>query len=195
MGRPEFNEVFLTDVRVPQEAILGEEGHGWAVATATLMSERVALGGVGGGKGGGPIRRLINQWERRRDELGVGQRLVMRDRVTDLWVRAEVLRLTNQRTKDLARAGAPGPQGSLGKLMSAELNQAISMASVDLLGPEGMLHEDGYPMERVARAIGRSSLSAQFPRARANTIEGGTSEILRNILGERVLGLPGEPRI
>jgi alkylation response protein AidB-like acyl-CoA dehydrogenase len=79
--------------------------------------------------------------------------------------------------------------------MSAELNQDLFSACIDLLGPARMIYEDGYPMERVERAAGRSSSSAQFLRAPANTTGGGTSEILRNILGERVLGLPGDPRI
>src|SRR6185369_13151660 len=94
-GEAEFNEVFLTDVRVPHENMLGAEGEGWRVATTTLMNERVALGGGGGGKGGGPIRSLVNVWERVRDELSPSQRSVHRDRVADLWAQAEILRLTN----------------------------------------------------------------------------------------------------
>jgi alkylation response protein AidB-like acyl-CoA dehydrogenase len=194
-GEAEFNEVFLTDVHVPHSNMLGREGDGWRVATTTLMNERVALGGGGAGRGGGPIRSLMNQWLRTRETLPPRQRAVAEDRVMQLWSRAEVLRLTNQRAKQLALSGAAGPQGSVGKLMSAELNQEIFEACLDLLGPEGMLHEPGYPMTRPDEASPRTSLSGQFLRARANTIEGGTSEILRNVLGERVLGLPGDIRV
>ena len=121
---------------------------------------------------------------------------MLRDRVTDLWMRAETLRLTNIRAKSNAKAGVPGPEGSVGKLISAELNKAITECLVDVIGAEGMLHEVGYPMARSGegRSLGYAHTKG-FLRARANSIEGGTSEIMRNILGERVLGLPGEPRV
>jgi alkylation response protein AidB-like acyl-CoA dehydrogenase len=194
-GEAEFNEVFLTDVRVPHANMLGREGDGWRVATTTLMNERVALGGGSAGKGGGPIRSLVNLWNRRRSELSDQQRHVYRDRVAELWIRAEVLRLANRRAKDLASTGGAGPEGSIGKLMGAELNQHIFETCMNLLSGAGMLHEPGYPMAR-PETIGRpNALSGQFLRSRANTIEGGTSEIMRNVLGERVLGLPGDTRV
>jgi len=194
-GEAEFNEVFLTDVRIADNQRLGDEGDGWRVAITTLMNERVALGGGSGGKGGGPIRTLINLWNTKKDELGQHDRKVMRDQVADLWIRAEILRLTNQRAKVLAKSGDAGPGGSVGKLFSAELNQKIFEACMSLEGAEGMLHPAGYPMVRSEEAHGSSSVSGQFLRSRANTIEGGTSEIMRNILGERVLGLPGDVRV
>ena len=194
-GEAEFNEVFLTDVRIADNQRLGDEGDGWRVAITTLMNERVALGGGSGGKGGGPIRTLINLWNTKKDELGEHDRKVMRDQVADLWIRAEILRLTNQRAKVLAKSGDAGPGGSVGKLFSAELNQKIFEACMSLEGAEGMLHPAGYPMVRSEEAHGGSSVSGQFLRSRANTIEGGTSEIMRNILGERVLGLPGDVRV
>ena len=194
-GEAEFNEVFLTDVRIADNQRLGDEGDGWRVAITTLMNERVALGGGSGGKGGGPIRTLINLWNTKKDELGEHDRKVMRDQVADLWIRAEILRLTNQRAKVLAKSGDAGPGGSVGKLFSAELNQKIFEACMSLEGAEGMLHHAGYPMVRSEEAHGSSSVSGQFLRSRANTIEGGTSEIMRNILGERVLGLPGDVRV
>ncbi len=194
-GEAEFNEVFLTDVRIADNQRLGDEGDGWRVAITTLMNERVALGGGSGGKGGGPIRTLINLWNTKKDELGEHDRKVMRDQVADLWIRAEILRLTNQRAKVLAKSGDAGPGGSVGKLFSAELNQKIFEACMSLEGAEGMLHPAGYPMVRSEEAHGSSSVSGQFLRSRANTIEGGTSEIMRNILGERVLGLPGDVRV
>lgn len=192
-GEAEFNEVFLTDVQVPDSMRLGPEGDGWRVAITTLMNERVALGGGSGGKGGGPIRTLMNRWEDTRDHLDENTRRVMADRVTKLWSEAEILRLTNQRAKAIAKAGPAGPEGSIGKLFSAELNQRIYEATVALEGARGMLHPPGYPMVRSAGTM--SASSSLFLRSRANTIEGGTSEIMRNILGERVLGLPGDVRV
>jgi alkylation response protein AidB-like acyl-CoA dehydrogenase len=192
-GEAEFNEVFLTDVRVPDRMRLGGEGDGWRVATTTLMNERVALSGSPTPRGGGAVSDLVKCWAERADRLTPAERAVMRDRVAGLWVRAEVLRLTNQRAKDSARSGNPGPEGSVGKLESAQLSQAIHRCIVDLLGPEGTLHELGYPMTRSAEAP--DSRTGRFLRSRANTIEGGTSEIMRNILGERVLGLPGDVRV
>ncbi len=194
-GEAEFNEVFLTDVRIADNQRLGDEGDGWRVAITTLMNERVALGGGSGGKGGGPIRTLINLWNTKKDELGEHDRKVMRDQVADLWIKAEILRLTNQRAKVLAKSGDAGPGGSVGKLFSAELNQKIFETCMSLEGAEGMLHPAGYPMVRSEEAHGSSFVSGQFLRSRANTIEGGTSEIMRNILGERVLGLPGDVRV
>ena len=194
-GEAEFNEVFLTDVRIADNQRLGDEGDGWRVAITTLMNERVALGGGSGGKGGGPIRTLMNLWNTKKDELGEHDRKVMRDQVADLWIKAEILRLTNQRAKVMAKSGDAGPGGSVGKLFSAELNQKIFETCMSLEGAEGMLHPAGYPMVRSEEAHGSSFVSGQFLRSRANTIEGGTSEIMRNILGERVLGLPGDVRV
>ena len=194
-GEAEFNEVFLTDVRIADNQRLGDEGDGWRVAITTLMNERVALGGGSGGKGGGPIRTLMNLWNTKKDELGEHDRKVMRDQVADLWIKAEILRLTNQRAKVMAKSGDAGPGGSVGKLFSAELNQKIFETCMSLEGAEGMLHPAGYPMVRSEEAHGSSLVSGQFLRSRANTIEGGTSEIMRNILGERVLGLPGDVRV
>jgi alkylation response protein AidB-like acyl-CoA dehydrogenase len=192
-GEAEFNEVFFTDVRIPHSMILGEVGEGWNVAVATLMNERVALGGGVRARGTGPIELLVDLWRKRPSQ---GDALVapLRDRVTQLWIQAEVLRLTNLRARATARAGTPGPEGSVGKLMAAELNKRLSECAVDLLGPEGMILAAGYPMERPERAA-LSGTDAQklFLRMRAQSIEGGTSEVMRNILGERVLGLPKEP--
>jgi alkylation response protein AidB-like acyl-CoA dehydrogenase len=111
-----------------------------------------------------------------------------------LWIRAEALRLTNIRAGQMRSLGNPGPEGSIGKVMSAELNKAISTFAVDLLGAEGMLKPGSYPMERPKRAMEWSSPQQAFLRSRANSIEGGTTEIMKNILGERVLGLPGDVR-
>ena len=192
-GEAEFNEVFLTDVRIHDSLRLGEEGEGWRVATTTLMNERVALSGPPAPRGSGQIADLVEVWQAHKNRLGAAEAAVARDRVTDLWIRAEVVRLTNQRAKAAATTGNPGPEGSVTKLASAELSKAIYDCLVDLLGAEGMLHEPGYPMERSSSWSG--SGTGRFLRTRANTIEGGTSEIMRNILGERVLGLPGDVRV
>lgn len=194
-GDAEFNEVFLTDVRVPHANMLGAPGDGWKVATTTLMNERAALGGGSGGKGGGPIRTLVKVWQQRRDQLPPAQRAVLRDKVADLWIRAEVLRINSQRAKEAASRGQAGPGFSIGKLMSSELNQEIFALCMDLQDADSMLNEDGYPMQRIEKPPTNGSVGTQFLRSRSNTIEGGTSEIQRNILGERVLGLPPDIRV
>ncbi len=192
-GEAEFNEVFLTDVRISDSLRLGEEGDGWRVAITTLMNERVALAGGPAPRGSGPIGDLVKLWAERKDELEPTSREIWRDRVMRLWVDAEIVRLTNARAKASAVGGNPGPEGSVGKLASAEFSKKVYSAIVDLEGAAGMLHEPGYPMTRSSAAM--ATRSGRFLRSRANTIEGGTSEIMRNILGERVLGLPGDVRV
>jgi alkylation response protein AidB-like acyl-CoA dehydrogenase len=192
-GEAEFNEVFLTDVRVPDANRLGAEGEGWRVAITTLMNERVALAGGPSPRGSGPIGDLVRVWNERRDSLDPAERTAWRDRVAGLWQDAEVVRLTNYRAKLSAVGGNPGPEGSVAKLAAAELNKRIQEAVIDLQGPAGMLHAPGYPMTRSSASM--ATRSGRFLRSRANTIEGGTSEIMRNILGERMLGLPGDIRV
>ena len=118
----------------------------------------------------------------------------MADRISQLWIEAEVIRLTTMRSRANAVMGNPGPEGSTGKLASAELNVRIWNTAVDLMGSEGLLHEPGYPLDRESGSASYS-ISKSFLRSQANTIEGGTSDIMRNILGERVLGLPGDVRV
>jgi alkylation response protein AidB-like acyl-CoA dehydrogenase len=119
---------------------------------------------------------------------------VQRDRLMRLWVAAEVNRLTNIRAGQMRKAGTPGPEGSVAKLKFAELNQAISELCVDLMGAEGQLYTDYDSPRRESVGFFTGDPRYFFLRSRANSIEGGTSEVLRNVLGERVLGLPGEPR-
>ncbi|ONH31735.1 acyl-CoA dehydrogenase family protein [Pseudofrankia asymbiotica] len=192
-GVAEFNEVFLDDVHVPDDAMLGGRGDGWRIATTTLMSERAMLSGGAGGRGTGPVRTLLNLWARRRDALGEAERAIRRDQLADIWLRAEVVRLQGQRAKAMSRS-VPGAYHSIGKLMWTELHQEIYEFCVDLEGADGMLHEAGYPLARADQLSSTPSISSQFLRSRASTLEGGTSEILRNMLGERLLDLPGEPR-
>ncbi len=188
-GDAEFNEVYMNDVRVPDDLRLGGEGEGWRVSMTTLMNERVAIGGGRSKRGSGAIAQAVDVWK----STGCDDP-VRRDHLMKLWVAAEVNRLTNLRAGQLARAGTPGPEGSVGKLAFAELNQAISELCVDLMGPEGQLYTDYESPRRESVGFFTGDPRYFFLRSRANSIEGGTSEVLRNILGERVLGLPGEPR-
>ncbi|MDP7599112.1 MAG: acyl-CoA dehydrogenase family protein [Acidimicrobiales bacterium] len=195
-GEAEFNEVFLSDVRIPHDRVFGDVGGGWGAAVTTLMNERVALGGGVPKKGSGPIQDLVNVWKETRDSLDPVTGAVLRDRVADLWAQAEALRLTNWRAREASRGGNPGPEGSVTKLMSAEMNQHIYETCMDIVGAGGMLYEAGYERKRPDGLRGSDShVRYAFLRARANTIEGGTSEVMRNILGERVLGLPGDVRV
>ncbi len=196
-GEAEFNEIFLTDVRIPHDRVFGGVGSGWNAAVTTLMNERVALGGGVPKQGSGPIGDLVRLWGERQDSLDAATATVMRDRVAALWSEAEALRLTNWRARENSKSGNPGPEGSVGKLMSAEMNQRIYETCLDLLGPEGLTYEVGYERKRPdgLRLTGGAGTKYSFLRSRANTIEGGTSEVMRNILGERVLGLPGDVRV
>jgi alkylation response protein AidB-like acyl-CoA dehydrogenase len=199
-GEAEFNEVFFTDVRIPAANMLGKEGQGWRVAITTLMNERVAIGGdVAKRKGGGMGRRLLELWNsRQRGALTPGEEAVLRDRVTRSYIDTELGRLTAQRARAAQKAGNPGPEGSVLKLAMAESNKHLWETALDILGARGLAFEAGYEL-RQASADRAESVEDQakywFLRSRANSIEGGTSEIMRNILGERVLGLPGEPRV
>ncbi len=190
-GDAEFNEVYFTDVRVPDSERLSEVGEGWRGAIVTLMNERVSIGGAVGGRGSGPIATAISLWEKRPADR---RDAATRDRLMRLWVESEVQRLTNLRAAANSLQGTPGPEGSTAKLAYAELNKVVYDFCVDLLGPEGMLY-DSYQMRRPEAAGGAGPAQRMFLRSRANSIEGGTSEVMRNILGERVLGLPGDVRV
>ncbi len=194
-GEAEFNEVYLTEVRVPDADRIGGVGEGWRVAMTTLMNERTTIGGGGGRptRGSGAIAEAVRIWK----EEVAHKTPAMRDRLMSLWIESEVLRLTNIRAAQNRKAGNPGPEGSIAKLKFAEVNMAIYELCIDLLGADGLVGFD-YEMRR-AENLGLvgppGSARKMFLRSRANSIEGGTSEIQRNILGERVLGLPGEPRV
>ncbi len=195
-GEAEFNEVYMTDARVPDSQRVGDIGDGWRVALTTLMNERTAIGGGGGGnsKRRGPIDETVRIWNELPSDLQTG---AQKDQMMRLWCRSEVLRLTNARGAAAAKAGNPGPEGSITKLMLAEFNQEVTAFTVGLLGAKGMIdfdftfrRPDGLSVDGAEGGVRHS-----FLRSRANSIEGGTSEIMRNILGEQVLGLPGEPRV
>jgi alkylation response protein AidB-like acyl-CoA dehydrogenase len=194
-GEAEFNEVFFTDARVADSDRLAGEGEGWRTAITTLMNERVSIGGAVSRRGTGPIDIALRLYKERWAGDTSAHALALRDRLMQLWVASEATRLTNQRAADLRRKGTPGPEGSVGKLAFAEQNKLITSFAVDLLGAEGMLHSNNYPKIRPSGVgLGGTDVHKQFLRTRANSIEGGTSEVMRNILGERVLGLPGDPR-
>ncbi|MEU3312341.1 acyl-CoA dehydrogenase family protein [Streptomyces sp. NPDC006662] len=189
-GEAEFNEVFLTGVRIPDAHRLGAVGEGWAVARTTLMNERVSIGGMRLPREGGMITPVAAAW-RERPELRTH---ALHQRLLGLWVEAEVARLTGERLRQQLAAGQPGPEGSGMKLTFARLNQEISGLEVELLGEEGLLYED-WTLRRpeIVDFTGRDA-GYRYLRAKGNSIEGGTSEILLNIVAERVLGLPAEPR-
>ncbi|MBA3955253.1 MAG: acyl-CoA dehydrogenase, partial [Acidimicrobiia bacterium] len=190
-GEAEFNEVFFTDTRIPDAERLGAAGDGWRVSLTTLMNERVSIGGAIPPKGSGSIASLTKTWNdlptERKDPATL-------DEVVKLWARAEVLRLTNIRANQMRKMGDPGPEGSIGKMASADLNKDIYDKVMDLLGADGLLY-GSYEMVRPETAMGFETMQKAFLRSRANSIEGGTTEVMKNILGERVLGLPGDVRV
>ncbi|MEU0084613.1 acyl-CoA dehydrogenase family protein [Streptomyces sp. NPDC006274] len=189
-GEAEFNEVFLTEVRIPDAHRLGEIGAGWKVAQTTLNNERVAIGGMRLPREGGMIGTIARTW-RERPELRTHD---LHQRLLTLWVDAEVSRLAGERLRQQLVAGQPGPEGSAMKLAFARLNQEISGLEVELLGEEGLLYDD-WTMRRpeLVDFTGRDA-GYRYLRSKGNSIEGGTTEVLLNIVAERVLGLPSEPR-
>ncbi|MGH8998498.1 MAG: acyl-CoA dehydrogenase family protein [Acidimicrobiia bacterium] len=183
-GDAEFNEVFLSGVRVADSARVGDVGNGWNVGRTTLMNERVLLSGGGGGPtnvGGNRIERLLDAVRAGQLELGP----VERDHLARLYIESQVIKQTNLRARAAREAGRPvGPEGSITKLMQGLHNRRLQGLAVDLLGTGASAWSTSDPAAAVVRG---------FLRAQANTIEGGTSDVLRNVLGERVLGLPREP--
>jgi alkylation response protein AidB-like acyl-CoA dehydrogenase len=177
-GTADFNEVFLDGVRVPHENVIGEVDDGWHVAVTTLMNERSSLGG--GRSGASRVPARLAELARRRGTLDD----VTRQRIVDIWIQSEVARYTGLRTLTAALQGRrPGPEGSVAKLGATKLNVESAQLGIDLLGPSGMLDEG-----EDARWV------RKFLWSPAHRIGGGTDEINRNIVAERALGLPGEPR-
>ncbi|MFJ8042365.1 acyl-CoA dehydrogenase family protein [Kitasatospora sp. NPDC096147] len=189
-GEAEFNEVFLTGVRIPDAHRIGAVGEGWRIAQTTLNNERVAIGGQATPREGGMIGVLAEAW-RERPELRTHE---LHQRLLKGWVDAEVLRLTGERLRQQLAVGQPGPEGAAMKLAFARLAQELSGLDVELRGEEGLGYQD-WTMTRpeVVDFTGRDA-GYRYLRAKGNSIEGGSSEILRNVIAERVLGLPAEPR-
>jgi len=190
-GEAEFNEVFLTDAKISDADRIGEVGQGWTVSMATLMNERVSIGGNAMPREGGMIASAAGTWRQHPELRTPG----LHDRILRLWADAEVARIAGSRLRQQLAAGQPGPEGSAAKLVFARLNQEISEFEVELAGADGLLYDD-WTMRRPqgANFFGRNP-GFRFLRAKGNSIEGGTSEILRNIVAERVLGLPKEARV
>ena len=189
-GEAEFNEVFITDAKVADADRIGAVGQGWTVSMATLMNERVSIGGGAMPREGGMIASVARTWRDRPELRTAG----LHDRMLRLWADAEVTRIAATRLRQQLAAGQPGPEGSAAKLAFARLNQEISEFEVELAGADGLRYDD-WTMRRPegANFFGRTP-GFRFLRAKGNSIEGGTSEILRNIVAERVLGLPKEAR-
>ena len=194
-GEAEFNEVYFTDVKIPKEIVLGEVGDGWRVSLAILMNERVAIGGNVRERGAGAPGHLVQLWK----DKGL-EDPVIKDQLMELWIQQEAVRLTNLRATQLREKGTPGPEGSTSKLHEAEINKASYEFGMDMLGNDGLLFPRGYALSQPELnfdndSFGFTDTQSLFLRARANSIEGGTSEIMRNIIAERVLGLPSEPNL
>ncbi|NUT33476.1 MAG: acyl-CoA dehydrogenase [Hamadaea sp.] len=189
-GEAEFNEVFLDEVRLSDALRIGAVGEGWRVARTTLMNERVSIGGQALPREGGIVGVLARTW-RERPEL---RRPGLHDALLRAWVRAEAIRLTGLRLRQQLAAGEPGPEGSAVKLAFARLLQEVTSLELELLGERALVHDD-WRMERgpVPEFLDRTA-THRYLRGRGTSIEGGTSEILRGVIGDRVLGLPAEPR-
>jgi alkylation response protein AidB-like acyl-CoA dehydrogenase len=192
-GEVDFNEVFLDEVRVPDSYRVGAAGDGWRVASATLAGERQMVSGAGSGGvgriGGASAQRLLD----RARELGAADDPVLRQRLVAVYSEERIRDWTNQRVRAAVRAGStPGPAASIGKVHQGELNQRMQLLATDLIGADALAW---------AAAPGNVSAWAEtmpfelrgMLRALANTIEGGTTEVNKNVLGEKVLGLPREP--
>jgi alkylation response protein AidB-like acyl-CoA dehydrogenase len=189
-GQAEFNEVFLTDARVPDANRLGDIGAGWRVAQTTLMNERVSIGSSRSvPREQSAIAFAAAEW-RTHPELRTHE---LHQRLLRLWADAEVARLAGERLRQQLAAGEPGPEGSAAKLVFARLNQEISGWEIDFSAADGLRYDD-WTMHRGSASDYARGPGYRYLRSRGNSIEGGTSEVLRNIIAERVLGLPAEPR-
>ncbi len=170
-GEAEFNELFIEEARIPDANVVGGEGNGWKVALTTLMNERAGLGFALQVR----LRQLLDdlvEEAHRRDVLDAHA-----DALADLHGRCESIRLLAWKgLTDIEKYGQPGPEGSLVKWLWSDTNQRLTQLAVDVVGPEAL--------------TGGTRWSYELLRARGNTIEGGTTEVLKNIVAERVLGLP-----
>jgi alkylation response protein AidB-like acyl-CoA dehydrogenase len=184
-GDANFNEVFMTDVVVPDADRIGDVGDGWRVTLTTLANERVTIGSGTGQRREGPLESTIAAWKAAPEHDPV-----LRQELAALWVQAEVGQLNVTRSAANRRQGTPGPEGSIGKLYGAMLSKRVAGFNIALAGAQGMLHpgygkDDDRSRNPAAALVGSAS----------SEIGGGTSEIMRNVIGERSLGLPGDVRV
>src|SRR4051794_8509490 len=171
-GESEFNELFIEEARIPDENVVGGVGNGWTVAITTLMHERAGLGAASAAS----IRTGLGELVELLRERGLDDDPLIRQRIAELYINVEALRLNAWRgLTQMMKHGQPGPEGSLPKLQWADTNQALTELATDALGDEGLLRGTDW--------------TYRLLRARGNSIEGGTTEILKNIIAERVLGL------
>ena len=189
-GDADFNEVFLDDVVIPDAYRIGDIGDGWRVAMVTLNAERGHIGGHSSHRGDGMIGTVVDTWNN-----GPGPRTAaMRDELVQLWVIAEAGRLARERLRQLAAVGQVGAESSSLKLGFATLAQALTGLEVEMVGEQGLRYDD-WTLKRPRGVDFQGRVPGyRYLRAKGNSIEGGTSEILRNVVAERVLGLPPEPR-
>ena len=172
-GEAEFNELFIEDAYIPDENVVGGVGNGWAVAITTLMHERAGLGAAAAAS----VKIALGQLIELARERGLADDPIVRQRIASLLIEVEALRLNAWRgLTQIMKTGIPGPEGSLPKLQWSAVNQGLTELAVAIQGEEGMAKDSDW--------------TYRFLRARANSIEGGTTEILKNIIAERVLGLP-----
>jgi alkylation response protein AidB-like acyl-CoA dehydrogenase len=186
-GEGEFNEVFINEARIPEENVVGGVGNGWTVAITTLMNERAGLAFGAIAQIHNSLGRLASLANEVREEGGstAAEDAYFRQRIAQLFIEAETMRLNAYRglTKTM-ESGIPGPEGSLGKWQWADINQDLTELALEIEGAWAALGRgsDG--------AIANGAWQYNFLRSRANSIEGGTTDILKNIIAERVLGLP-----
>jgi len=179
-GGASFNEVFFDDVRVPHDNVIGDVNEGWSVAITTLMNERVAIGSGGGGPGRASVGDLIDLAKRK----GVAGDPLVRQQLADLYARSRISRFLGMRTLTAAAQGrVPGPEGSIGKLLGAQISTLLGETALQIVGAGGSAG-NGDDFRWNQPLLG----------APASHIAGGSDEVLKNVIGERVLGLPGEPR-
>lgn len=185
-GEGEFNEIFMEEARIPEANVIGGVGNGWTVAITTLMNERAGLAFASMAQVSNSLKRLNElAAETRSNGASAAEDPVHRQRIAQLHIEAEAMRLNAYRglTKTM-ESGVPGPEGSLGKWQWADINQEIAELALDIEGAYA-------PLDRgAAHAVAGGAWQYSFLRSRANSIEGGTTDILKNIIAERVLGLP-----
>jgi alkylation response protein AidB-like acyl-CoA dehydrogenase len=172
-GEAEFNELFIEEARIPEANVVGGVGNGWKVALTTLMNERAGLGFLLQVR----LRQLLDDTRALAHERGVLEDPLYADALAEMHIRCESIRLLAWKgLTDIERYGQPGPEGSLVKWLWSDTNQRLTSLAGEIAGPEAL--------------INGTSWSYELLRARGNTIEGGTTEVLKNIVAERVLGLP-----